>query len=59
MAKHVVTPDDFKKNAEGQVKRTKSPIGIKNLKKRFKAVDSALFKQQKRKAAEAEKYVSG
>lgn len=59
MAKHVVTPGDFKKNAEGQVKRTKRPVGIKDLKKRFKTADSALFKQQKRKSAEAEKYVSG
>ena len=59
MAKQVVTPDDFKKNAEGQVKKTKRPMGIQDLKKRFKATESALLKQQKRKALEAEKYVSG
>lgn len=59
MAKHVVTPGDFKKNAKGQVKRVKRPIGIKDLKKRFKVADSALLQQQKRKAAEAEKYFSG
>ena len=57
MAKHIVSPGDFKKNAEGQVKRTKKPTGIKDLKKRLG--DSTLFKQQKRKALEAEKYFSG
>jgi hypothetical protein len=57
MAKHIVSPGDFKKNAVGQVKRTNKPVGIKDLKKRLG--DSALFKQQKRKALEAEKYYSG
>jgi hypothetical protein len=59
MAKHIVSPRDFKKNAEGQVKRTNKPVGIKDLRKRLKATDPALFQEQKRKALEAEKFVSG
>lgn len=58
MAKHIVSPSDFKKNAAGQVKKISSRVGLKDLKKRIK-VDSALYQQQKCKALEAEKYTSG
>ncbi|MFN8344640.1 MAG: hypothetical protein U0X91_06540 [Spirosomataceae bacterium] len=59
MAKHIVSPRDFKKSAEGKVKRIRKPVGIKDLRKRLKAVDSALYREQKQKAREAEKFVSG
>lgn len=54
----IVTPDDFEKNAKGEIVRKKeeSKPTAKNLAEAPENVDIDLYEQQKKKAEEAAKY---
>lgn len=54
----IVTPDDFEKNAKGEIVRKKeeSKPTAKNLAEAPENVDMELYEQQKKKAEEAAKY---
>ena len=54
----IVTPDDFEKNAKGEIvrKKEKSKPTAKNLAEAPDHVDMELYEQQKKKAEEAAKY---
>lgn len=60
MADNVVTPQDFEENSKtGEVKKKEADTSPKTTKVDPEKVDMELYKEQKKKAEEAEKYTSG